>query len=135
MGEIDGYAVVCHRCEGTGCMEIVINYEDFDGRKDRQGVHTVLECNPGFRVGLGVDDKGNALDFGGMDYEAWKAGKPFPRGSEMRSFVCPAWWYQRADYDKKPDWEECWGCGSFPGCKYFPNKHRCWERFDEEDER
>jgi len=132
MGEMDGYAVVCRSCKGTGCAEIVIKYKDFEGKKDRQGVHTVLECNPGIGVGLGVDDDGNAFDFGGMDYEDWKAGKPFPPGSEMRNFVCPARWYQMANPSKKPNWEECWESPYFSKCTHYARKHWCWKRFDGE---
>jgi hypothetical protein len=51
----------------------------------------------------------------------------------MRNYTCPAWWYQSADYTKKPEWEECIACGSFSECKNFSNKEKCWEKFDAEN--
>jgi len=124
MGEKDGYAVVCHTCEGTGKHHYVHEYEEFTGKKERNGIKQVVKTNPGIYLG------GN-LDFGGMSYEDWKQGKPFPPKSEMRKHTCPAWWYQSADYDKKPCWKEC-GFGSFSACKHFPDKDKCWERWDKE---
>lgn len=57
------------------------------------------------------------------------------QGEKMRKFTCPAWWYQSVDYEKKPDWEECIGMGSFSNCKHFKNKDFCWERFDKEQKK
>jgi hypothetical protein len=50
----------------------------------------------------------------------------------MRKYTCPAWWYQSADYKKKPNWKECLACGSFSSCKHFSIKQNCWDRFDKE---
>lgn len=126
MGERDGYAVVCSTCKGTGCHHFAHEYEEFTERKPRTDIHTVLQCNPGIGV-CGSDKR-----FGGMPYTDWAAGKPFEIGMEMREFTCPAWWYQSADYDKMPDWDECIKWGSFSNCEHFKNKKRCWERFDKE---
>lgn len=125
--ERDGFAVVCHACNGTGCQHVKVEYDDFESRKDREGIKTVIQANPGIGVG------GN-LNFGGLPYTEWKAGATFNPGSEMREYTCPAWWYQSADYSKKPDWPECWGAGIFSGCKHFCNKSKCWERFDNEQQ-
>ena len=60
---------------------------------------------------------------------------PFPSGSEMRQFTCPAWWYQAADYEKKPQWDCCGiGGGLFWDCEHFAAKRECWERWDKEQE-
>lgn len=126
MAERDGFAVVCHQCKGTGKYHFVHEYEEFTGRQERQNVRTVVETNPGIVLG------GN-LKFGGMPYRNWLAGMEFKTGMEMREYTCPCWWYQCADSDKKPDWEEC-GFGSFSACKYFENKAACWVRWDEEYE-
>jgi hypothetical protein len=67
-----------------------------------------------------------------MSYEAWLDGKPFPSKSEMRQFTCPCWWYQTADYKKKPAWDECLYVGMFSQCSHFANKQSCWERWDRE---
>jgi len=136
--EHDGFAVVCHGCAGTGKQHKKYTYEDFDGRREKKGIKRVLETNPGIGVGLGKPGDGKNLtieSFGGLSYEDWKNGKPFVLGTEMRAYSCPCWWYQCADYDKKPDWKECIFCGSFSGCEHFKNKHKCWEKFDKEHKR
>ena len=126
IGERDGYAVVCHNCHGTGKVYFSHEYEEFTRKETREGIHTVVQVNPGICLGGNEGE----LDFGGMNYKDWASGKRFPQGSEMRKFVCPAWWYQCADYGKRPHWNECIVCGSFSGCKHFQNKDKCWERFD-----
>ena len=133
LAERDGAAIVCPTCKGTGCRTIRVEWEDFDGREIRQGVDRVFEVNPGICIGAGVERHDYDLaDFGGMDYEDWENGDPFPRGSENRRFTCPAWWYQSADYKKKPKWDECrWG-GTFSSCPHFHAKDACWSRWDKE---
>lgn len=130
LGERDGAAVVCFHCNGTGKVHRVHKYNDFLKRKAKSGVKRVYKANPGMTIGTG---NGYILkDFGGMPYELWDEGQNFPKKSENRKFTCPAWWYQSADYDKKPNWDECAGCGAFSDCKHFKDKSKCWERFDEE---
>jgi hypothetical protein len=126
--ERDGYAVVCHNCKGTGKFHFVHVYEEFERKEIRDGIHTIIQTNPGFQLG---GAKGE-YDFGGISYQAWLNGEPFKHGTEMRRCVCPAWWYQSADYSKKPEWKECWGVGAFSQCKYFTQKEKCWERWDKE---
>jgi len=124
MAERDGYGVVCQDCKGMGKRKFTHEYEEFEQRGDAK-IHTILEVNPGIITG-------GKMDFGGMPYTNWLDGEKFPHKSEMRKFTCPAWWYQSADYDKKPKWDECAGCGSFSACASFPTKNKCWERFDKE---
>jgi hypothetical protein len=126
MGERDGAAVVCHTCRGTGREFFTLTYEEFDGRKPSKA-KWVYEVNPGIRV----DANGKVP--GGMPYEVWAAGKKFERGMEMREHTCPAWWYQCAPGDKKPDWDWC-QFGRFADCHRFAFKQKCWERFDKEQE-
>ena len=128
--ERDGAAVVCHTCKGTGCHHVKIEYDDFTVRLPHRTAQHVVQVNPGICIGAGKDYK--LPDFGGMSYQDWLNGKSFERGMENRKFTCPARWYQSADYELKPDWEECSGCGSFSGCKSFSKKELCWERFDKE---
>lgn len=132
MAERDGYAVVCRRCNGTGKFHFVHQFEAFDQREVCKGVHTVVEFNPGICLG----GKAGAYNFGGISYTDWLEGKPFPQGAEMREYTCPYWWYQTANYNKRPRWKECnEGCrGAFSKCLYFSEKHTCWERFDAEQE-
>jgi len=111
-------------------VRLKFDWEEFDGRKVRDDVRHVLQYNPGIVVGKGL---GHLLrDFGGMPYLDWAEGDPFPAGSEMRQFSCPAWWYQNTAYELKPNWDWCLGCGSFTSCQHFPTKAQCWERWDSE---
>jgi hypothetical protein len=125
MAERDGFGVVCHNCKGTGKFHFVHEYEKFEGRQPRKDIHTVVQVNPGIILG-------GELNFGGMSYKDWLEGWAFEVGMEMREYACPAWWYQCADYDKKPHWDECLGAGAFSGCEHFDQKHACWERWDTE---
>ena len=135
MAERDGFAVICHTCKGTGCYHFVYQYEDFSERIEGPTIIRVLETNPGISIGLDKEGKYTFESFGGMPYQDWKNGLPFPPKSEMRDFTCPSWWCQSAD-KKKPDWEECFGTlgSSFSSCPSFPTKEKCWKRFDEKEE-
>ncbi|MCK5639905.1 MAG: hypothetical protein KAJ19_03880 [Gammaproteobacteria bacterium] len=134
MGERAGAAVVCSSCKGTGHRHIVIKYCDFEGRQPREDVRRVYATNPGIAIGEGNGHK--LEDFGGMPLADWENGEPFPNKSENRAFTCPAWWYQSADYSKKPDWRDgdiqCAGLGSFSRCPHFHEKTKCWAKWDAE---
>jgi len=125
MAERDGYGVVCNRCNGTGMVHFIHMGEEFSGRIKREDVKRIVKKNPG--IALGGDD----LDFGGMNYDKWFEGCNFPKKSEMRNFVCPAWWY--ANGNLMPKWDEC-GRGRFSECNNFKTKEKCWERFDKEQD-
>ena len=134
MAERSGCAVVCQYCNGTGKDHTKIEYDDFENRKPQTDVVWVVRCNPGICIGVGPNEENSTLtwdDFGWMPYEDWAHNMPFPEKSEMRRWTCPAWWYQCADYDKRPNWDEC-GCGAFSSCRHFPTKLSCWARFDRE---
>jgi len=139
IGERDGIGVVCKSCSGSGKQEMRVEYLPFTKRREDKKIKRVIETNPGIMCGEGKGmGKGAARYtlgyFGGMPYEDWLKGKKFECGMEMRNFTCPAWWFQSADYDKKPDWPECkdmWG-RSFSDCKRFKRKEKCWEKLDEE---
>lgn len=126
MGERDGAAVVCHVCKGTGCHHVKFEYEDFEGRQPHKTAKRVYRVNPGICIGEG--DSCKLEDFGGIPIEEWYAGKDFA-GTEDRKHTCPTWWYQSADYEKKPNWKEC-EYGTFSACKHFCNKEECWSRWD-----
>jgi hypothetical protein len=133
MAERDGAAVVCHTCNGTGKAHFKFEYDEFTGRKKRAGVEQVYEMNLGIVIGKGKEGQYQLPDFGGMPYGEWLKDKPFKVGMENRAFTCPAWWYQSADYKKKPDWKECVSSGGcFSGCSSFKSKELCWKRWDAE---
>jgi len=141
MAERDGSAVVCYKCKGTGCHTHTIEYDDFKERKQRKEIERVYQANPGVLIGKGFTPQLGDFDltvFGGIPYDQWsklKNPKNFPSGTEMRLFVCPAWWYQTVNYDLKPEWDECHSaCGhGFSSCASFKNKDKCWARFDKEN--
>ena len=129
--ERDGIAVVCHTCKGTGKQHVRFEYEEFAGRIPRSKIKRVLQTACGHVCGNNTAKGITIEDFGGQSYDDWATGKPFPPGSEMRRFACPAWWYQSVDYDKKPSWDECeWG--AFSACSHFSHKAACWARWDVE---
>ena len=129
MAERDGSAVVCQQCHGTGKFHFVHDYNEFTGRNRKPGVVHVVKTNPGICIG------GDLSRFGGMPYDEWIVGKPFPAGSEMRNYVCPLWWCQCADYRKRIEWDTCEWWGGFSRCKHFANKAACWDRWDAEQAR
>lgn len=129
IAEKDGAAVVCYGCKGKGESRHTIEYDDFNGLKINTEVKRVYENNPG--IGIGAEDGFTLEEFGGMCYEDWLKGHNFPEKSEMRKYTCPAWWYQSVDYDKKPDWCECFG-SFFKDCKKYQEKEKCWDRWDKE---
>lgn len=131
MAERDGMGVVCSKCKGTGCATFRHVYKEFTGRKGRDDVLHVIEANPGIITGTKAGSY-PLSGFGGIPYSEWVKTGTFPPGSEMRAFVCPAWFYQSADYKKKPNWAEC-GWGAFSHCRSFPNKAACWARWDMEN--
>lgn len=125
--EMQGAAVVCYRCKGTGCKTNRIEYSPFRGRNQRTDVTHVYASNPGIGAAPSVVPGGVPLSIWEHDPEA--VNLP---GAEMREHTCPAWWYQTVDYKKKPDWKECIIVGSFANCRYFPEKAGCWSRWDKE---
>ena len=130
LAERDGIAVVCHDCFGQGYQDRRIEYKIFEHRQAVSGIKQVYATNPG----IVVDDSG--IVSGGVSLTEWVAdpASALKPGAEMRSHVCPAWWYQAADYSKKPDWKECPGFGAFSKCPFFSQKDRCWIRWDREGE-
>ncbi len=134
LAERDGFAVVCSKCKGTGRYHFEHEYEEFKQRIPRKGIKRVLETNPGIVAGTGRE--GLTLEsFGGLPWKDWNDGKPFPSGSEMRDYTCPAWWAQATD-GRGPHWEECTLPGMhFSECPHFVTKGQCWKRLDSESER
>ena len=129
IAEKDGAAVICHTCNGTGYHHFKYTYEEFKKRKEIQDIKRVYQVNPV----IGNGGNCSLEDFGGISYEDWKKGKEFVLGTENRKYTCPAWWYQTADYYKKPHWDKCPPCGVFSNCKHFKDKDKCWKRFDQEE--
>jgi len=107
---------------------MVIRWDDFSGRKPRTDIVRIYETNP-FAV-IRVSQETSLEDFGGMPYEDWLQGKPFPPKSEMRKFTCPAQWFNGKIHFS---WDTCTR-GSFSLCAHYAEKDKCWERWDTEQE-
>jgi len=129
--EHDGGAVVCKSCRGDGYKNIDLQYSKFTGLKDKEGIKRVFETNAGIGIGEDKERDIKLSDFGGVLYEDWKENKQFPKGAEMRTYVCPQWWLQSAGKNKV-EWEECKICGLYSACAYFKGKTACWARYDKE---
>ena len=120
--------IVCRSCKGSGCEPFSLEYEPFWSRRSPpDGVCHVYAANPGIVCAPSVVP-------GGVPLAVWErrrldARKP---GAEMREHTCPAWWYQTADYEKKPDWDECALGRRFSDCTHFARKAACWDRWDAE---
>jgi hypothetical protein len=67
MCEGPGIAVVCVRCDGTGCRKI--SYIPFTARKERRGVK-VVKRSAGTFIVTGVGPRGD-----GITYAEFKQGK------------------------------------------------------------
>jgi hypothetical protein len=130
LAERDGFGVQCYECKGAGVQTTVVEWDEFTGRKPRADIVTVIEVNPGIVLGLqGANGKTWRHDsFGGMPYNDWFQGAPFPDKSENREFTCPAWWYQSADYSKKP--KGCPVALAFTQCPKYGDRSECWAKFD-----
>jgi hypothetical protein len=72
MCEGPGIAVVCLRCEGTGCEKVY--YRPFAGRKKKKGIKVVYRSGGGF-IATGCGPRGN-----GITYKEFEAGKFPPEG-------------------------------------------------------
>lgn len=127
----DGAAVVCSKCDGSGCYSYTHRYDRFESRFERDDIEWVYQVDPSE---VTEDLECEFSNLGGMSYKDWKAGREFERGMEMRKYFCPFRWCQVVDYYKRPDWDACYvrGFGKFSQCLHFKDKEKCWERWDRE---
>lgn len=128
--ERDGCAVVCTTCGGKGYT--TYKYNDFTGRKVREGIKRVFEKTCGYVHG--ADDyttkDGETIHFSnyGCSYEDWLNGaEPKP----MEELVCPYVYYNKG-IGSEPFKKCCTGIpslGLITSCKHYTNKAKCWEEF------
>ena len=130
-GEGKGFAVVCEACKGSGCIQKVLEYENFTGRILRDDVKQVLECNPGITIEIDKKKNINYKNFGGMDYDDWLKGKKFKPGMEMRKYTCTFWYYGYINPKIRPKWKKC-SYLSFHTCSHFKEMKKCWKEWDKE---
>lgn len=133
MGERDGAAVVCHRCDGTGKYHYAFEYKDFGGRIKRRGVKRVYKSGYGYclapkkikfqRVGeIDLAQEGVSYD------EFWEGKHP----QHIRKMACPMLADQGACHEMKGFTATCGCCAGrlITECPQYADRARCWERFD-----
>ena len=126
----NGAASVCTRCDGTGRWERAFEFNEFTGRKTRDGIRHVYA--QGGRIKLDPD-----VVPGGISYEEWlndpeSVNAP---GHEIRGHTCPAGYYQGSPHGEMPNWDTCrtlLAGSAFTHCQYYGTKNKCWERWDAE---
>lgn len=136
LGEGEGTAVVCSTCKGRGWYEYVYNYNEFSGRKHKDGVDRVYLDGYGYKLGSGkinFDGVGEIdMDREGVSYKEFVAGK---MPTHIEKLGCP----MTADQGKCHDINGFVDrCNSFNGgwlntladCKNMNNKAECWEIFN-----
>ncbi len=135
MAEGPGAAVVCKVCGGEGSVHRIVKWELPPKEKIRRAdIERVYQTNPG--IGIGKTEDLSLDDFGGMPYDDWYAGKPFPPRSEMRRFTCPKWWLQSCGENRDLPFCDLSFCdfvtgGLFPRCRRFKKKADCWKKYDD----
>lgn len=125
MGERNGAAVVCYRCQGTGRQ--AYTYEPFTERKAPPDTVTTVHVARGY----GLDSSSR----GGLPIEQWQPGAIVPADE---AYYCP-FIYTNQEWCSNPDLLPQIGkptpprmpTGQISSCKHWANKSRCWALFRE----
>lgn len=134
----DGAAVICNRCEGTGRYKYKFTYTKFTGLKKRKGISRVYLDSYGFDISTGIVDFKNIglidMDVEGVSYEEFLEGKT---PEHIKSLACPLL-ADQSTCREIPGFVDV--CDNLDGglllgrliyqCKYYPNKAKCWKKFD-----
>jgi len=138
MSERNGAAVICHTCNGTGRQHYVFEYEEFTGRKIRDGVTRVYKQSYGFIIapkktkfaGIGTVD----MAAKGVSYDDFLRGE---MPEHVKQLACPMLADQAACHGIPGFVDDCERLhgGSLLGsllsrCRNQKNKLECWERFN-----
>lgn len=140
--EIDGAAVVCPICKGTGRQHYVFEYEEFEGIERRDDVTRVYKQNYGFVISPNdvygpemTKSKSDTIDMldEGVDYEDFLNGK---MPTHIEKLACPMVLDELICYDIPGFVDECRRLHgdyiiSIYNCSYQQNNDKCWERFKE----
>ena len=133
--EQDSCAVVCRTCGGKGY--VIFKYEEFTGKKVREGITRVFGKSCGIVHGpedYACED-GRVLHFShyGCTYGEWLEGKE-PR--PMEELVCPYLYYNKGIGSEPLD--KCkgsieWGYKIYD-CKFYKSKEKCWKEFHKKEQ-
>jgi len=137
IGEGDGLAVICYKCNGSGAYKYHYSYNEFTGRKIKEGILRVYKQGYGYKLGLGTinfDMVGEVdMTSEGVSYQEFLDGK---EPEHIKKLACPMLADQGACHSIKGFIDEC---GRLHGsmllgirltqCNYYPRKAKCWKRF------
>jgi hypothetical protein len=137
MAERKGAAVVCRTCKGTGCYGYSFSYNEFNGRRRKDGVERVYLDGMGYVLGTGKINYSDGIgeidmDKEGVSYSEFLDGKT-PKHIERLG--CPVRANQDACHKIKGFIDECerlnggW-IGMISSCRNYPKKAECWKRFE-----
>ena len=136
MGERDGAAVMCYRCDGTGQSHYKFTYKEFTGRQKRKDIKRVYLTGYGYCVSpKPIDyDRIGFVDMSkeGVSYEEFLEGK---NPKHIRKMACPLLADQGKVHDLKLYDDRCsdhCGYGNISSCDLYPDKNTCWDIFDKE---
>lgn len=130
MAERGDCAVVCHNCNGTG--KSTFSYEEFTGRKKRDGVTRVFlrSCGYGHTDKDITTSDGVKVNFSqaGATYEEWLNGAtPKP----VKEIYCPYIWNNRGMGNEPL--ERCRQTkysSRISDCDFFNDKANCWKEYE-----
>lgn len=135
-GEIDGAAVICSKCNGTGKVDF--EYQPFTKKRIRDDVVRVFKGSFGFVHSASnvMQDDGFVLAFAsaGCTYEEWLNGaEPKP----VKELYCPYYWTDQGLKNNEVNnlYRNCCSEGFRRGdyiynCKHFSKKQWCWATFE-----
>jgi hypothetical protein len=140
-GEGEGTSVVCYNCKGTGAYNYKYEYEEFQGRRKKEGVKRVYQSGYGYKIGTGVVNFQDGIgpidmDKEGISYEDFVDGK---MPDHTRGLACPLLADQGTCHKIEGFFDKCNELhgSSLVGvkitkCSNRKNKHECWKRFDKQ---
>ena len=136
MGESDNVAIICPACKGSGQFHYMYEYNEFEGRKEKEGIDRVYLKGYGYKIRTGVINFSGIgeidMDKEGVSYQEFLEGK---QPKHIKTLACPMLADQSACHKIKDFTNKCdelnggWLSG-IKKCDYRDNKAKCWERFE-----
>lgn len=132
MGERDGAGVICSNCEGKGY--VIFRFNRFKQKKNREDISRVYKSGHGYCISDQdvIKEDGSLIRFSkfGCTYEDWKNGK---QPLEIEDLVCPYLANNRGmGNEPLQRCRELCRFGFINECKFFNQKHICWDEFKEQ---
>jgi len=136
MAEGHGCGVVCTTCKGSGAFEYTFTYNEFKGKRTKDGISRVYKSGYGYKIGLGkINFVGIGeidMDKKGVSYTEFLSGQ---MPAHIQELCCPMLADQGACHAIDGFVQQCkkldgrgW-IGHIPNCNYASKKSLCWDRF------